>query len=152
MNDKPISLACKMGEWAQTIALFSDRIIVSWARGMERGQRGVSLTKLSPVLGSVTGPPRRRGSRIRLGAGLLAAAAVVYFSALNDDAPLLAPLLALIGLGMLATENRYRRVRSWTVISFDDGRVFLNIPHAGCDQTQLTQFEEAYARAFGATQ
>jgi len=151
MTDEPISLLCKSGGYSQTLTLHPDRLTISWRRGVESGERSVPISKLSHTLSSATGRPKNTTLRIRLGVFVLGMAAVVYWSVVQEEVPLLAPILACLGIALLAKQVKNLRVRSWTVICLDDGKMFTYIMHDNCDEKERKRFEDAYLSRFGTT-
>jgi hypothetical protein len=89
--------------------------------------------------------------RIRLGVFVLGIAAVVYWSVIQEEVPLLAPILACLGIGLLAKQVKNLRVRSWTVICLGDGKMLAYIMHDNCDEEERKKFEAAYLSRCGAT-
>jgi len=148
MKDEPIKLSSQLGRYSDTVALYPDRLAYSWKRGADTGQCVVPLAKLAPTLASASGRPPKALRRLRLGLAVLVLAGVIYWSVIHNAVPLLAPVLALVGFGLVVSQIQHLQVRRWTVICHRDGRMYIYLRHDACDEAERKRFEEAYAEAF----
>jgi hypothetical protein len=81
---------------------------------------------------------------------VLALAAILFWSVVNQHVPLLAPALACVGIVIVAKHIKHLKIRSWTVICSEQGSMVAYIPHDACDETDRKAFEDAYVKAFSA--
>jgi hypothetical protein len=89
-------LAGKKKNYSKKLILTDDDLIMEWDSSTHKGRKGWNLDYLSPNIGFSV--ERRRGFKEGVIAGiiLLAIAAILYFSKLNQYVPLLVPALVIV--------------------------------------------------------
>jgi hypothetical protein len=127
--------------------LREDHLIEEGSRGKRRWRQAWPLQQLSPELESISGRPQGTKESLVGGAIMVAVALAIYFSELNAQAPLVAPLILIIGLVLLGRVLQNFRVETWTTIRKWDGSSATSFPHRDCDPGERRIFEDALADA-----
>ncbi len=138
--------------WRRLVLEFDERYLYErWEDRAGFGSRVYLLHYLSPRFARVREMDPDATRNTRIGAGLLLAAVVVFFSTYNADIPLLAPVLLLASLGPLALGLRHIKPKTWNYIYDDDGNYVTGIlvedAESEKDTVRREGFENALAEA-----
>ena len=127
--------------------LTEDHLIEESTGGRGSWRRAWPLQQLSPELERVTSRPEGTKERLWGGAIALAVGLALYFSDFNAGAPLVAPLVLLLGLIVLSRGLRDLRMRTWTTIRKWDGSQVTWFLHDDCDHGERAAFSNAFGEA-----
>jgi hypothetical protein len=127
--------------------LREEHLIEEGSRGTRRWRQAWPLQQLSPELESISGRPQGTKETLVGGAIMVGVALAIYFSELNPQAPLVAPLILIIGLVLLGRVLQNFRVETWTTIRKWDGSSATSFSHRDCDPAERRIFEDALVDA-----
>ena len=115
--------------------LTDDELIMEWDGPKNKGRKSWHFDFLSPTVGfSVeTGSGFKEG--LIIGIVLIILAVIFYFSELNSLIPLLAPVLAILGIAILANAIRKGKKSTWTVFYKKDGEMVAYMDQSICHQS-----------------
>jgi hypothetical protein len=135
--------------WQYRYVLTPDAMIQEWTKFLDtaKGSHRYPLVGLSPrlchqmVFGDGSQPLFRKA------VVFLAGAACMYFSTFNNQIPLLAPLLAVIGgWALIAGACRLRQF-DWTIITRTNGDRAVAIRHSRANRSEIEVFEKLFVKA-----
>jgi hypothetical protein len=127
-----------------SLELGDDYLVRKWRKGKESGERRISLDNVMPEISVMTARPEHSRARVIGGLFLVGLAIVVFFSTLQQKAPLLFALLALLGGWILAVGLRNFRLQTWTIFHEKSGEFFAHVVHSGCDPKEREEFETIF--------
>ena len=137
----------KKKNYSKKLILTDDDLIMEWDSSAHKGRRGWNLDYFSPNIGFSV--ERRRGVKEGVIAGiiLLAVAAILYFSKLNQYVPLLVPTLVIVSVGILINGIRKYKTETWTIFYKKDGEMAAYMEHSMIDKSDIESFEKAFSEA-----
>ena len=127
-----------------TLELTPTTLHFRWQGRSSSGETSIPLSELRPQVQHWTGRPDGAMTYLFASTGILALAAIVYYSAIHPLAPLLAPALLIVGI-LLAVRAAFRiRIETFTIFMQKDGQRFASVVHRNCKPQELEQFEAAF--------
>ena len=126
------------------LELTHTHLIDRWTRGQQSGEKRIALSKLSPELSYMNVRPDNAVSRLIGGGICLGAAAVFFFSVIQDKVPLLSLFFCVLAIWLVVLGLRGLRPESWTIIHREDGDRFAWFRHADCGEQERQEFETAF--------
>ncbi|MCP5099441.1 MAG: hypothetical protein GY943_28130 [Chloroflexi bacterium] len=116
----------------------------NWKHGCDEGTTSVPLDQLSSHYSLTQGRPDGFVAKWQKAGAFIAIAIIVYFSDFNESIPLLAPAFFIYGVVKTISMWGDLIPKTWSVISYKDGKSAGSIIHDGNSEERI-KFEEALA-------
>ena len=135
--------------WRYTFTLTTNAVVQEWTKPADtaKGSKRYPLAELSTRVRRQSEFAHGGEPVFRKALVFLASSACVFFSEFNHQMPLLAPLLAIVGLWALITLAFRLRDYHWTIFDKTDGGQAFTIPHYNAQRSELEKFESQFVEA-----
>ncbi len=147
MEDIRATISSSCGKYSDTFILTDTDLTWNWKNGKDSGERHRLLSDMAAQVSHSTSRPNGTEPKVYSGIALITFAHVIFFSALQSLAPLLAPFILIVGVILFIRGIKNWRVETYTHFRIKDEESFGWIVHRHCNAQQLEQFEAEYESA-----
>ena len=145
MSEPRHKLIWRSRRMTSELELTLTHLIDRWTKGSQSGEKRIALSKLSPELSYTKARPKNTAARLIGGGICLGAAAVFFFSVIQEKVPLLSLFFCLLAIWLIVLGLlRGLRLESWTIIHRESGKRFAWFRHEDCSEQERKEFEVAF--------